>query len=59
LRRAGSGKAATGCSRQSELLPSAWRVELPSNPQIGSSSTVGVSAYSTTFVFERRFGTGS
>ena len=57
--RAGSGKSATGCSMQSESLPSAWRVELPSKPQIGSSSRVGNSSNSTTFVFPRMFGTGS
>ena len=33
--RAGSGNSATGCSRQSELEPSACRVELPSKFQIG------------------------
>ena len=59
LRRAGSGKSATGCSTQSELAPSAWRVELPSKFQTGSSSSVGVPANSTIFVLLRRFGTGS
>ena len=56
---AGSGKRATGLSRQSELLPSAWRVELPSKPHIGISSRVGSLPYSLTFVLLRRFGTGS
>src|SRR4051794_21555257 len=56
---AGSGKTATGCSMQSELLPSAWRVELPSKPHIGSSSRVGKTSNSSIFVLPRRFGTGS
>ena len=56
---AGSGNTATGCSMQSELLPSAWRVELPSKPHIGSSSSVGNSSKSSIFVLPRRFGTGS
>ena len=56
---AGSGKTATGCSMQSELLPSACRVELPSKPHIGSSSSVGNTSNSSIFVLPRRFGTGS
>ena len=59
LTLAGSGKTATGFSRQSESLPSAWRVELPSKPQSGSSSRVGRLANSFTCVLLRRFGTGS
>ena len=57
--RPGSGKSATGCSRQSELEPSAWRVELPSKFQTGRSFSAGSSASSTIFVLLRRFGTGS
>ncbi len=57
--RAGSGKSATGFRTQSELLPSAWRVELPSKPQSGSSSSVGKRANSSIFVLPRRLGTGS
>ena len=59
LRLAGSGKSATGWSRQSELLPSACRVELPSKFQTGSSSRTGSPSNSTIFVLLRRFGTGS
>ena len=58
-RRAGSGKMATGCNRQSESLPSAWRVELPSKPQTGSSSRLGNASNAFTFVLLRRFGVGS
>ena len=57
--RAGSGKSATGLRTQSELLPSACRVELPSKPQSGSSSSVGKLSYSSIFVLPRRLGTGS
>jgi hypothetical protein len=57
--RAGSGKTATGWSRQSELWPSAWRVELPSKFHIGSCSRAGVASNEAIFVFERRLGTGS
>jgi len=57
--RAGSGKSATGLRKQSELEPSAWRVELPSKFQSGNCSTVGSAAKSTIFVLLRRFGTGS
>ena len=56
---AGSGKTATGFSMQSELLPSACRVELPSKPHIGSSSSVGNTSNSSILVLPRRFGTGS
>ena len=56
---AGSGKTATGFSMQSESRPSAWRVELPSKPHIGSCSSDGKSSNSFTWVLPRRFGTGS
>ena len=59
LVRAGSGKSATGCRRQSELEPSACWVELPSKFQIGSSSSVGATVNDSIFVLLRRFGTGS
>ncbi len=57
--RAGSGKSATGWSRQSEFEPSACCVELPSKFQTGSCSRLGSAANSTIFVLLRRFGTGS
>ena len=57
--RAGSGKSATGLRKQSELEPSAWRVELPSKFHSGSWSSVGSVSKSTIFVLPRRFGTGS
>ena len=57
--RAGSGNSATGWSRQSEFVPSACRVELPSKFQTGRSSSAGSAANSTIFVLLRRFGTGS
>ena len=57
--RAGSGNEATGCRKQSELEPSACRVELPSKFQTGSSSSVGVSANAAIFVLLRRLGVGS
>src|SRR5262245_30940423 len=44
---------------QSELLPSACRVELPSKPHIGSCSSVGKTSNSSILVLPRRFGTGS
>ncbi len=53
-----SGNTLTGFSTQSELLPSACRVELPSNPHIGSSSSLGNSLKSLIWVFPRRLGTG-
>ena len=56
---AGSGNSATGLSRQSELLPSACLVELPSKPQSGISSSVGGLLNAFTLVLLRRFGTGS
>ena len=55
----GSGKTATGLSMQSELRPSAWRVELPSKPHSGSSSSFGKLLNSLTWVLPRRLGTGS
>ena len=57
--QAGSGKSATGWSMQSELWPSACRVELPSKPHCGSSSSVGNVSNDSTLVLPRRFGTGS
>ncbi len=57
--RVASGNTATGFSMQSESLPSACSVELPSKPHSGSSSRVGKSSNSTTFVLPRRLGTGS
>ena len=57
--RPGSGKSATGCRKQSELEPSACRVELPSKFHTGRSSSVGSPSNATIFVFERRFGVGS
>ena len=55
----GPGKSATGCSRQSELEPSACCVELPSKFQTGRSSRVGATVNDSIFVLLRRFGTGS
>ncbi len=52
-----SGYRATGFRTQSELFPSAWRVELPSKPHRGRSATE-VGALSTTLVLLRRFGSG-
>jgi hypothetical protein len=49
--RAGSGKTATGCRKQSEFEPSACRVELPSKFQRGSSASAGSASKSTIFVF--------
>ncbi len=53
-----SGKTATGLSTQSELLPSACSVELPSKPQSGSSSSDGKLSNSLICVLPRRLGTG-
>jgi hypothetical protein len=58
LTRAGSGKIATGFNKQSEALPSAWRVEEPSNIQIGHSSKVPVKSLRT-IVLLRMFWVGS
>src|SRR5712671_1811998 len=53
-----SGKTATGLSTQSELWPSACRVELPSKPHSGSCSSVGNESNSLICVLPRRFGVG-
>src|SRR5882724_2979250 len=58
LVRAASGYTATGFSTQSELWPSACRVELPSKPHSGSWSSVGKEANSLICVLPRRFGVG-
>src|SRR4051812_39870199 len=58
LMRVLSGKTRTGLRTQSELLPSACLVELPSKPQRGSCSSVGKPSYSLICVLPRRFGTG-
>ena len=55
----GVGIDRDGLSMQSELLPSAWRVELPSKPHIGSSSSFGKLSNSLIWVLPRRLGTGS
>ena len=52
--RSGSGQTNTGCSTQSESLPSAWLVLEPSKPQIGGSFPS-----STIFVLLRSSGEGS
>src|SRR6266852_7617830 len=49
---------ATGLSTQSELWPSACRVELPSKPHSGSCSNVGNESNSLICVLPRRFGIG-
>ena len=56
--RCGSGKMATGLSKQSEALPSAWRVEEPSNIQIGQSSRFPEKS-SRTIVLLRMFCVGA
>src|SRR6202790_4957 len=56
--RAASGNTATGLSTQSELFPSACKVELPSKPHSGSWSSVGNESYSLICVLPRRFGVG-
>ena len=54
-----SGKRATGFSMQSELLPSACCVELPSKPHIGQSSSDHLSTSPSLMqVLPRRLGTG-
>ena len=52
--RSGSGHTNTGCSTQSESLPSAWFVLEPSKPQMGGSFPS-----STIFVLLRSNGEGS
>src|SRR6202040_572664 len=58
LLRAASGKTATGLSTQSELWPSACRVELPSKPHSGSCSSVGNVSNSLICVLPRSFRAG-
>src|SRR5215831_21372038 len=58
LARAASGKTATGFSTQSELWPSACKVEEPSKPHSGSCSSVGNDANSLIWVLPRKFGVG-
>src|ERR1700676_823792 len=53
-----SGYRATGLSTQSELLPSACMVELPSNPHLGISARVGGCSNSLSRLLPRRPGTG-
>src|SRR5271165_6301122 len=56
--RAPSGYRATGFSTQSELLPSACMVELPSKPQLGTSASVGGFSNALSRLLPRRSGTG-
>src|SRR6266481_3956640 len=49
---------ATGLSTQSELWPSACRVELPSKPHSGSWAGVGNESNSLICVLPRKFGVG-
>src|SRR5271169_5625427 len=56
--RLASGYRATGFSTQSELLPSACMVELPSNPQLGMSASVGGCSNDLSRLLPRRPGTG-
>jgi hypothetical protein len=56
--RLASGYRATGFSTQSELLPSACMVELPSKPQLGRAARVGGCSNSLSRVLPRRPGTG-
>src|ERR1700761_1410286 len=56
--RPASGYRATGFRMQSELLPSACMVELPSKPQRGRSASVGAVANSLIVVLPRSSGTG-
>jgi hypothetical protein len=51
----GSGQENTGWRTQSELLPGAWFVLDPSNPQIGRSARPSV----MTLVFDRTRAVGS
>ena len=53
-----SGNAATGLSTQSELLPSACCVELPSKPQLGRSASLGKLANSLICVLLRKLASG-
>src|SRR6201986_2077384 len=56
--RLASGYRATGLSTQSELLPSACIVELPSKPQVGKSASTGGLSNVFRVVFPRNSGTG-
>src|ERR1700722_8736602 len=56
--RLASGYRATGFSTQSELLPSACMVELPSKPQLGRSERVGGFSNALRRVLPRSSGTG-
>ena len=56
--RAPSGNTRIGFRTQSELLPSACSVELPSKPHSGRSSRLGNALYSLICVFPRKFGVG-
>src|SRR5208282_817789 len=56
--RVASGYSATGFSTQSELLPSACMVELPSKPQLGISARVGGCSNDLSRLLPRRPGTG-
>src|SRR6202142_2813130 len=56
--RAASGNTATGLRTQSELLPSACMVELPSKPHSGSCSSVGNESKALICVLPRRLGIG-
>src|ERR1700736_5213717 len=58
LVRAPSGYTATGLSTQSELWPSACRVELPSKPHSGSCSSVGNESNSLIWVLPLWLGVG-
>src|ERR1700733_13605737 len=58
LVRSLSRKTRTGFRTQSELLPSACLVELPSKPHNGSCSSDGKLSYSLICVLPRRLGTG-
>src|ERR1700726_4894242 len=53
-----SGYRATGFSTQSELLPSACMVELPSKPQLGRSARAGGCSNALSRLLPRRSGTG-
>src|SRR5665213_2248120 len=53
-----SGYSAAGFRMQSELLPSACMVELPSKPQLGMSARVGGCPNSLRRVLPRSSGTG-
>jgi len=53
-----SGNTATGFNTQSELLPSACWVELPSKPQFGSSESLGKLLNSLICVLLRRLANG-